>query len=255
MNFFFGIRSKFINSEIKIPKFQNSGKFNQNIKVFEAFPLNNKWNINKTDCDENKDFYFISNEIENNKIFFLAHEHEVAQNKIKLFDELKDFNNFTDTAPAFRANLKLFLDNGGISSYQSEYPFEMTKRRGNILSPISILLNKNAEKNIIFFKNIFYKPINEKTYLYFINFQQKKIVKKVEILSNYLNEIIVDKEFLNNDIYLFTENCLGIPMYLSIKNFHLSFEHTHPPHHYILSQNRYKKINILKNEFKKIFIN
>ena len=243
MNFFFGIKSRFIKSQLKIPKFQNSGKFDKDIKVYEAFPLNNKWNINKIECDENKNFYFISDKIENNKIFFLANEDEVTQNKIILFDELKDINNFTDTTPAFRANLKLFSENGGISSYQSEYPFDMTKRRGSILSPINILLNKNAEKNIIFFKNIFFKPINEKTNLFFVNFQEKKIIKRVEILSNYLNEIIVDKELLNNDTYLFTENCLGIPMYLSIKNFHLSFEHTHPPHHYILSQNRYEKIS------------
>ena len=97
----------------------------------------------------------------------MANEDEVTQNKIILFDELKDINNFTDTTPAFRANLKLFSENGGISSYQSEYPFDMTKRRGSILSPINILLNKNAEK-ILFFLKIFFLNQLMKKRIYFL---------------------------------------------------------------------------------------
>ena len=40
---------------------------------------------------------------------------------------------------------------GGFSSYQSEYPFSMTTKKGSILSPLSSLCNKNADENIIIF--------------------------------------------------------------------------------------------------------
>ena len=41
-------------------------------------------------------------------------------------------------------------------------------------------------------------------------------------------------------------------MFVSIKNKHISFEHTHPPHEYILSQNKFKKITELKEEINAI---
>ena len=47
--------------------------------------------------------------------------------------KLKNFNNFTDTSPAFRANLKIYLDKGGFSSYQSEYPYNMITKRGSVV--------------------------------------------------------------------------------------------------------------------------
>ena len=41
-------------------------------------------------------------------------------------------------------------------------------------------------------------------------------------------------------------------MYVSVKNKHVSFEHTHPPHEYILSNNKFKKISDLKKEINEI---
>ena len=49
-----------------------------------------------------------------------------------------------------------------------------------------------------------------------------------------------------------TDKFLGIPIYMSIKNKHISFEHTHPPHEYILSKNKFEKISQLKNEVNEI---
>ena len=45
------------------------------------------------------------------------------------------------------------------------------------------------------------------------------------------------------EIFLVTDKYLGIPMYISVKNNHLSFEHTHPPHEYILSKNKFSKVS------------
>ena len=43
-------------------------------------------------------------------------------------DKLLDISKFTNTSPAYRANLKIYIPNKGFSSYQSEYPFNMTMR-------------------------------------------------------------------------------------------------------------------------------
>ena len=68
------------------------------------------------------------------------------------YKKLKNFNNFTDTSPAFRANFKIYLNQGGFSSYQSEYPYSMITKKGTILSSISSLANSNADKNFILIK-------------------------------------------------------------------------------------------------------
>ena len=167
-------------------------------------------------------------------------------------DKLLDISKFTNTSPAYRANLKIYIPNKGFSSYQSEYPFNMTMRSGSILSPINSLLNKNADQNFIFFKNIFFLPRKNNSKLYFINIFNKTVVKQIEIKENSLNEILVEKKYISDDIYIFSENCLGIPLYISIKDDHISFEHTHPPHHYILSEDRYKTITTIKNEMKNV---
>jgi len=60
------------------------------------------------------------------------------------------------------------------------------------------------------------------------------------------------KEFIKPEIFLVSENYLGIPMYVSIKNNFLSFEHTHPPHEYILSENKFIKVSNLKKEINEI---
>ena len=41
-------------------------------------------------------------------------------------------------------------------------------------------------------------------------------------------------------------------MYVSVKNNFLSFEHTHPPHEYILSKNKFLKVSDLKKEIYEI---
>ena len=55
--------------------------------------------------------------------------------------KIKNFNNFTDTFPSFRSNFKIYLNNGGFSSYQSEYPYSMVNKKGTILSGVSSIAN------------------------------------------------------------------------------------------------------------------
>ena len=80
----------------------------------------------------------------------------------------------------------------------------------------------------------------------------KKVLNKFEVLTNHTNKVIIEKEFIKPEVFLFTDKFLGIPMFVSIKNKHLSFEHTHPPHTYILSQDKFKRISDLKKEINEI---
>ena len=117
-----------------------------------------------------------------------------------IFSKLLNLNTFTDTHPsAFRSNLRIYLNGGGFSSYQSEYPYEMTCKNGSILSPINILLDPSADRNLIFFKNIFYLPIQENSFIYFFDIVAKKVIKKIEIKNNFLNEIEVSNDLIKSN--------------------------------------------------------
>jgi len=253
MNFFFGINEKYLNSTITIPKFNNNSLY-KNYSVFSAKPNGNNWAIQKVKCNQSDHFFFIENQIiKNNLIFFLAHETEVDKLIYSNLDDFAQKNNFTDTLPsAFRANLKVYIEGGGFSSYQSEYPYSMTKKNGNILSSLDTLLDKEADLNLILFKNIYYLPNHDESRIFFINIKTKEILDIKKIKNNYSNQIEISKELIAKNVYIFSEKALGVPLYISIKNEHISFEHTHPPHHYILSKDQFRVIGKIKNQIKEM---
>jgi hypothetical protein len=251
MNYFFGVNNNIFKSEVQIPTFQNRSLKPKNVKLFKCYPENGKWilkDISKTKINEY--FYFLNNEnISNNEVYFLADD-KIYKN----FDDakLENFNSYTDTKPSFRANLNIYINNGGFSSYQSEYPYSMIKKRGSIISSVSSLANTDAEKNYIIIKNIFEKPIEEIFKAYLVNYRTKKIEETYEIKTNNTNCIEINKKLIKPEIFFTTKEYLGIPIYASLKNNYLSFEHTHPPHEYILSKNKFVKVNELKKELNEI---
>ena len=251
MNFFYGISNDLFKSEIQIPLFQNSNFKKSNLKLFKSYPKNNKWILQEISSKKINDYFYIlkNEDILSNEIFFLADE--TIFNK---FDDkkLKNFNNFTDTIPAFRANFKIYLNQGGFSSYQSEYPYSMITKKGTILSSISSLANSDADKNYVLIKNIFEEPIKENFKAYLVNYKTKSIEEQFEIKTNYTNCIEISNKLIKPEIFLTTDKYLGIPMYVSVKNSFLSFEHTHPPHEYILSENKFIKVTNLKKEINEI---
>lgn len=254
MNFFFGIKNEFLNSEIKIPRFQNNGFKSQKYFLHSAIPKNNKWQIDKVFCNFDDDFYYVDfSNFDKDHIFFLAKENEITNYRRFSSNLLRSFNNFTKTSPIeFRSNLSISIKNKGFSSYQSEYSLEMSQKDGSVLSPLSTLLDQNSEKNILFFKNIFFKPIFEKSKLYIVDIKKKKVINEFNIFKNQTNEIEIKKEFIQKNYYIFSEKIIGIPLFVSINNGHISFEHTHPPHLFLLNENRYKKVAKLKMEIKSI---
>ena len=233
MNYFFGGQHNLIQSKLQIPLFQNRNINNNTIKLFQLEIKNNLWIMEKLSPNIiNSDFYEI-NDIDNQKIFFLSDEKDIKNFNSQ---ELVNISNFTETFPEFRANLNMYLRNGGFSSYQSEYPFNMVNKKGTILTPINTLLNKGADENILIFRNIFFKPIKKKFVANFIDIKQKKIIKEISFFTNTTNFFEIDDKLLDPNIYLSTQEFIGVPIYLSIKNKHLSMEHTHPPHEYFLER-------------------
>tara|TARA_Y100000768_G_scaffold332359_1_gene271958 strand:+ start:360 stop:1121 length:762 start_codon:yes stop_codon:yes gene_type:complete len=251
MNYFFGFKNSNFYSEIQIPLFQNRKPKTEEILLYKVFINNNSWEVTQLEQKiVQKNFYIVnSDEIENGNFFFLS-----TKKDLENFDNnmLINLNNFTDTSPSFRANFKIILKNGGFSSYQSEYPFRMVSKKGSILSSVCSLANTDADKNYILIKNIYKYPTNEKFTAYLVDIKNKKIEEKVDIKTNYTNCFELSKKLIKPEIFLVTDHYLGLPMYLSTKNNHVSFEHTHPPHEYILSKNRFELITKLKNEILEI---
>ncbi len=251
MNFFYGVNNNLLKSEIQIPIFQNRNLRKSNYKLFKTYPENKKWILKEITSKKINDYFYIlqNDDISNNEIFFLAEE-----NIVSIFDEnkLKKFNNFTDTSPAYRANFKIYLDQGGFSSYQSDYPYSMVTKKGSILSSISSIANAEADKNFVLIKNIFEDPIEENFRAYLVNYKNKCIEDQFEIKTNYTNCIEINNKLIKPEIFLVTDKYVGVPMYVSKKNNFLSFEHTHPPHEYILSDNKFVKISNLKKEINEI---
>lgn len=245
MNFFFGLESSLFKSRLLIPRFRNKDKNNTNYSLYELSIHNSSWKFtNMEDCELNNNFYKINiNENANQKIYCLTSEMEINRMYKNDFMKLLPLNNYTETSPAFRANLEISIINGGFSSYQSDYPYSMIKKRGNVLSSIYSLANSKAEINKIYFKNIYEIPINIEFNIYIVDTKSKKILNSITGITNKTNEIEIENRFIQPDVYLFTDGYLGIPIYVSINNGHISMEHTHPPHEYILSKDRFKVVS------------
>ncbi len=251
MNFFYGINNDIFKSKLQIPTFKNRDFKKSNLKLFKIYPKKNKWVLKEILNKKINDYFFVlkNEDIMNNEIYFLADNSTFNE-----FDDkkLKNFNDFTETSPAFRANFEINLKDGGFSSYQSEYPYSMTTKKGTILSSINSIASTDADKNYVFIKNIFERPIEENFKVYLVNYKRKSIEEEFEIKTNYTNFIEINNKLIKPEIFLVTDKYLGIPMYVSIKNNFLSFEHTHPPHEYILSDNKFLRIANLKKEINEI---
>lgn len=251
MNYFFSIKNNYLKCNLTIPRFRNSESTNEDFILFSAEIFKDKWLIKEADHSKNENFFFLQDhQLDNSKFLFLAKNKDLNRNNY--FSELKDFNTFTDTMPDFRANMQIEILDHGFSSYQSDYPFYLCKKTGNVLSPISTLLNKNSDKNIIFFKNIFVQPVKKKFNIYFVDVVCKKVLHEVSAFTNQTNEIDVNPELISPNVYIFSEKFVGIPIYVSIKNNHISMEHTHPLHLYIWGEDKFRKVSEIKSEIYEI---
>ena len=94
MNIFFGIKSKLFQSRINIPKFRNNNEKKNDYSLYMLNIKNNNWRYEKIEDSENSDFYFIDNQLSNNKnIFVISNFKEIKE--IKKKNEIINLNSFT----------------------------------------------------------------------------------------------------------------------------------------------------------------
>jgi hypothetical protein len=85
-----------------------------------------------------------------------------------------------------------------------------------------------------------------------VNLKTKRVLKREVAVTNFMNEIIVEKDFIKPEVFMFTDKYIGVPVFCSIKGKHISLEHTHPPHEYIYHVDRFRIVSELKREFNEI---
>lgn len=247
MHFFYGVKNDFLKSELQIPNFRNRN-FHDNNKYFvcKCYIENNNWKYDKltNETVEKKFFLVGNNQISNDDLFFLINE----ENFSKLNpNKLLNFEKFP-----VRANFMISMVNGGFSSYQSEYPFGMVEKKGNVTCAIDSLANTNADQNFMLFRNIFSNPIKEKFKSYLVDIKKNEKIHEFDNYTNTTNIMKLEKKFIRPEVYFMSEKYIGIPSFISIKNKHLSFEHTHPPHAYIMNPKKFYLVNKLKEKFNEI---
>tara|TARA_B100001093_G_scaffold517581_1_gene599506 strand:- start:209 stop:973 length:765 start_codon:yes stop_codon:yes gene_type:complete len=248
MNYFFLLVKEDLKSNLSIPKFKNSGEFSKNLKLFGARIEEQKWKFYKPECIESENFWKVESDDKNfNDIYFLAsaEQFDLQTNS----DNLLDLNNFTNTFPDYRANLSVKNKAGAISSYQSEYPHQMTQRTGSIYSSISTLGNFQAVENGVFVRNIYDKPFQDEFDGYIYDYKSGTVLKKVTLITNSCNFISFEDVEDNGSLILFCKGFLGVPIYFSkSKAGNLSLEHTHPPHENIQGPDRFKIVSMIKKD-------
>jgi hypothetical protein len=252
MNLFFFTKTIGVECSLQIPRFKNDGTFDLNYKLFCADIVDNKWSIKESNCRYDNNFYYVTCDESNyDTVYFLAKFDEIR--KFIKSNILNNYNDYTDTTPEFRASLILTNEKNGFSSYQSEYPYSMVNRKGSLITSASILSNYKAVRNIIFIKNIYYKPEKIKFPLYLVDLKLGTIIKHYNLLTNTTQAIDIDVDLNNNNLYFVSKNYLGIPIFLSEdETGQLSFEHTHPPHENTAGEFKIENVKNYRNKFNKI---
>lgn len=251
MCFFFALNLNNFNNLLTVPKFTNEGIKLKGVSLFSAKIKTDKWEIRKQVCTEDDNFFYLKvlpKDLED--IFFLNNSSFCHNNKEFSVKELKKFYDIKSNY-SFRANLKIKNNKYGSSSYQSEYPIEMTYKKGSILSTISSLINEE-NFNFIAFKQIYYLPIKKPFQVFLVDLKTEEILSKTVCYSNSTNIIELSKIKDVKNCCFYSDGLLGIPIFISYGNNGISMEHSHPPHLYIQSNNKFELVTNLKNKVKKI---
>jgi hypothetical protein len=95
-------------------------------------------------------------------------------------------------------------------------------------------------------------PIHEKFKIFIVDLKEKKIKTIFEAKTNYSNIFELKKEYILPEMFLVTDKYIGIPIYISEKDGHLSMEHTNPPISSILNADRVQIASKFKKELYEI---
>jgi len=252
MNFFFAINFNSCKNFITVPKFTSEGTKLKDTSLFSAKINKGKWQVRKQLCKEDEKFFYLDVLPQDlDSVFFLNNRNFCKKNQELFVHELRKFYNIKSNF-TFRANLKIRDIQRNSSSYQSEYPFEMINKKGSILSTISSLINEESY-NFIIFKQIYYLPIIKPFEIFLVDLKTEKILTKATFYTNRTNILNIPKMKNYKNCCFYSDGFLGIPIFISYGNRNgMSMEHSHPPHLYLQSSNKFELIANLKNKVKKI---
>ena len=256
MNYFFFTHAEIYQSKLTIPKYQNFGQKHDKICLFGARALYDGWDFYQPKCEENEFFFHVYSNSENaHDVFFLCEEddfrHQVTQG------HLVELNEFTNTSPAFRANL--CVSHGRFqSSYQSEYPLAMARRDGFVMNVASLLFDEEAVRGTLSLRNISASGAGIEREVVFFDLEDEKELSRLPLMTNSTN--LINLEFIRGYQAIgFIANLMAIPVFcLEYASGSLSFEHTHPPHEHVGPSSAFqvvkkKREELVEKFFKKSF--
>jgi hypothetical protein len=232
-----------------IAKFQNCGRrIPPDTHLYGVAPRDGRWHVYPAEADESRHFWTVTSTTDNlHDIFFLATEAQLEEHDW-FANGLCSLNDFTDTAPDYRANLSVSNEKGGFSSYQSEFPSKMLGRRGDLLTAIYTLGNPQAVRNVIFIRSVFDQAITEPYKAYVVDKANARVEAEFDLVCNRTNVIELPAATVRPGTYLYAKGFLGVPIYLSeSSDGHLSLEHTHPPHSVVDGPRKFELVREYKD--------
>ena len=252
MSVFFGVPNfREFSSRITIPKFNNRGEFYSGLSLVSIFSDGLNWQVDVLDEGEEDFISLKSSDYDMSRTFFcFTKKSDIPELCEKGLKSLKRFEFFTKTEPDFRANLAVQNTAGNVSSYQSEYPFEMLPLRGGIVSNINILSNAHdGARNYLIFVSIQDVPENKEIKLEIRNLSGE-IFYETFSLANRVEVIELSHNWLRDECYLVSQGGVGIPIYMATINKKISLEHTHPPHEALFGLDAHKLVRQYKERFR-----
>jgi hypothetical protein len=171
------------------------------------------------------------------QFFFIGEVGQFSESGVSRVKTLERAHSFTRTFPDFRANLSVRSDEGAVSSYQSEYPFEMLKVRSSIVSNCGLLTAQKGD-NFIVLVSIIDEAICVDFSCKLVDKISGDTLATFTASTNRVTVFKLDNSLLSLNCYFVAKGYPLIPIYLNSLDGGLSFEHTHPPHEAFLGDFR-----------------
>lgn len=156
-----------------------------------------------------------------------------------------------DLSPVAERAAIFFTKGSAFSSYQGEFPYQMSRIKGSFLTFDPLIKSQNAStKTKMILINVHSSRLNEKE-IFKLNVANS-LTKEILQTKNYVHNsaCIIDIKSINNEeLCFYSKNTLGIPIFLSYDDCaYLSVEHNHPPSEYFYN-NKINGQKILKDNW------
>ncbi len=159
-----------------------------------------------------------------------------------------------DSSPISERAAISFKRGGALSSYQGDFPFQMSTIKGSFLSFDSLTSNSQTGViNKLILINIFSQELTEKKKysLYMANSITKKNIKKQSYCQN--SAAIMGFDCLQDlPSVFYSKDTLGIPIFISYHkelSSNLSVEHSHPPSEFFFGESKFMGHQLLKKKW------